>query len=221
MVPWSPLDEMVVLCEAGKQPSSAFSNTRYKRIAYKDINELFEKLNCKERRLRPEAAPFIPTAQRLATSKADSKKDGTSTPNEETEEKEAENVEAIIESIPTNSADDVPISPEFLEERNNAARRLLARYRRVVRSREKPTKEGIAAVRAKHIETCMEQAEKIEWTAKSVYRLIFRGPLPHALTCVDALLKGAMAEKKKLKDSRAKAEHEALEQSMSSQTKIV
>ncbi|KZV66745.1 hypothetical protein PENSPDRAFT_81304 [Peniophora sp. CONT] len=79
---------------------------------------------------------------------------------------------------------------------------------------------GLPQVRVDQIAACLRQDESMDWPRRSFYRLIFRGPLPHALTCLERLLYSAQANRNMIKIKARVALHEELEKYSSQQIKL-
>jgi hypothetical protein len=173
--------------------------------------------------LRADATPFIPTSKSVLLS-ADNSKDtsadiGESTPaplSESTPEPESDDLlvgsasnEDTNEEAHENKALEAAASAEFVDvphtvdpasgspsdEEIQAARLIQATYRRVLSRRNGRAKAGLAASRTVIYEACCAEARKMEWPRK-YYRLLFLGPLVHALLCLDVIQADVASQKK-------------------------
>jgi hypothetical protein len=241
-------DDMMQLCHADRDlrvmppvRKVVYNNTN--EIAFRVRNpHLPLKSN-----LRADATPFIPTSKPVLLS-ADNSKDasndiGESTLvplSESTPEPEIDDVvtgnasnEEAHEQAHENKALEAAASAEFVDvphtvgpasgspsdEDIQAARLIQSAYRRVLSRRNGMAKAGLAASRAAIYETCFAEACKMDWPRKH-YRLLFLGPLVHALLCLDAMQADVASQKKDAKKRMRAAVYQELEDSGKKQTEL-
>ena len=145
---------------------------------------------------------------------------GLAAEDEDEESPEGADLSAIIESI---GADFREIPEDVLAEQHSAAKKLQARYRRLLKNRADRIANpglGLPKIREKYFEAFAQEAKSIEWPNKSLYRPIFLGALPHLLTCLDHTLSRLKDEKTRVKQSRLSARHQDIEVLMAQQTNI-
>jgi hypothetical protein len=102
------------------------------------------------------------------------------------------------------------------EQELKAASVILSVYRR---TRRGVSQDGLAAVRAMHFKAYTIQAKEMEWPYR-YYRLLFLGPIPHLLVCLDTVLAHIRSSKNKLKKRLLVAQHEELEELSQQQTQV-
>jgi hypothetical protein len=181
--------------------------------------------------LNPTATPFVPTqvtsqatAEPSVEATSDEAEDSAiqvAAEEEETETPEETDDALIMESIGTNFTG---LSADALAEQNSAAKKLQLSYRRLVTNREKRIANpglGLPKTRQKQFEEFARAVDSIEWPAKSLYRPIFLGALPHLLTCLAYTWSVVMEEKQKVKrQERQNEKHEGIEGLMEQRTKL-
>ena len=111
------------------------------------------------------------------------------------------------------------ISRELVKptEREHAAATTIARsYRRYLTARQY-VRKGVNAARAKWFALCREEAAAMGLSGK--YRMLFLGPFPHALVCIEAIVNYAQEATQRLRDQLTTvqfADYEALIKAMDS-----
>lgn len=209
----SPLDEMIqVFHESKKNQTSPRHGIR--RIIYKSVADVPRLLDTTQpvliSNLRVDAPEFIPKPRLPEVPIAEEAE-----PEQEIEEPEEEDSEIIhattfadpiaIAALPDTN---VPPSKELI----SAAVTFQTYYRKVLRLKQKATKKKpLDMCRTQCFEDCLKESGNIEWSNRSFYRLLFLGPLPHALTCLATAETWVYDNKKRNKDRFKKAKHEELE----------
>ncbi|KAG1764093.1 hypothetical protein EV702DRAFT_1283367 [Suillus placidus] len=179
--------------------------------------------------LRVEAAPFVPRMQHPkdnATIRQAEKDNLESMPQEaDGEEVEKKEVPVVVDPEATDGMEDMdealtsltpldPVPDESLrsngptEEQVWAARRIQYAYRCHVWHRLGSAVD--AEIDAIFI-TCLKEMQSSEWRP-SYYRLLFLGPLPHLLACLEQGIALTYAAKAKTKGLLDKVSHEKLEE---------
>ncbi|KIM48469.1 hypothetical protein M413DRAFT_440213 [Hebeloma cylindrosporum] len=209
----SPLDEMVqVFHESRKNQTQPRHGIR--RIIYKNVADVPRLLDTTQpvliSNLRVDAPEFIPKPRLPEGPLA-----GEAEPEQETEEPEEEDLEIIhnatsADAITIAALPDTNVPPS--EERICAAIIFQTHYRKVLRLKRKATKQRpLDICRIKCFEDCLKESANLDWPNRSFYRLLFLGPLPHALTCLATAETWVYDNKKRNKDRFTKAKHEELE----------
>jgi len=106
------------------------------------------------------------------------------------------------------------------EDEIRAARTIQGWYRRAQRRCQRGPSSNLFAVRSRFFAACLEAAQVITWSKESLYRLLFLGPLPHILLCLDLAVAGSLAEKSMAKKELPSATHEMLDDVSSRLTRI-
>ncbi|KAG1889227.1 hypothetical protein F4604DRAFT_1950186 [Suillus subluteus] len=173
--------------------------------------------------LRPEAATFVPRMQHLKDDVEirQVKKENLEPMPQEAEEKD---VPVVVDPEATDGMEDIdetvtpltsldPVPDESLrsngpsEEQNWAALMIQHAYRfHVWRRSGSAVDAEIDAI----FRTCLKETRSSEWRP-SLYRLLFLGPLPHLLACLEQGIALTHAAKAKTKDL-SKVSHEKLEE---------
>ena len=207
----SPLDEMVQIWHESQNRTPRNS---IRRILYKNVADVPRLLDTTQpvliSNLRVDAPEFIPKPRLPEVAIADEAE-----PEQEIEEPEEEDSEIIHASTSTDTitiaalpGTNEPPSKELI----CAAVTFQTYYRKLLRLKLKATKrKPLDTCRTKCFEDCLKQSANIEWPNKSFYRLLFLGPLPHALTCLATAETWVYDNKKRNKDRFTKAKHEELE----------
>ena len=206
----SPLDEMVqVFHESRKNQTPPRNGIR--RIIYKTVADVPRLLDTTQpvliSNLRVDAPEFIPKPRLPEVPIA-----GEAEPEQEIEEEEedSEIIYATADTITIAALPDTnePPSKELI----CAAVTFQTHYRKLLRLKRKAMKKKpLDTCRTKCFEDCLKESANIEWPNKSFYRLLFLGPLPHALTCLAIAETWVYDNKMRNKDRFTKAKHEELE----------
>ena len=85
-------------------------------------------------------------------------------------------------------------------------------YRRMVSRRRQLAISGRPAARQQFFLKCLDHADNLGWQQNSYYRLLFLGPLPHFLVCVEAAEAAISKQKKEVKKRFQLESHEQLEE---------
>jgi hypothetical protein len=176
-------------------------------------------------KLRPEAKPFVPSGLlRHGDDEAGEEpneignatgSDDLKDPVHDTDEQEEFQYEhgethiadttALVRSAVLERAQRPPSEMEVL-----AASLIQRVFRRIVRHRRGISEEALSVTRAAHFTSCWQQAQEMSWPRR-YYRLLFLGPLPHVLSCLDGVYTYASSTKAKTKKRLNVAQHEELE----------
>lgn len=98
-----------------------------------------------------------------------------------------------------------------------AALRIQRVYRQVLRNRQSGARKGLSAARNRHFIAYRLQSEKMYWPkgrfylSAPRYRIIFLGPMPHLLVCLERARTVASEELAQAKRRVASAKHQDLE----------
>ncbi|KAG1738617.1 uncharacterized protein EDB91DRAFT_1249139 [Suillus paluster] len=179
--------------------------------------------------LRVEAATFVPRVQRPKDDveiHQDHKEKLEPTP-QESDGEEAEGEEAILVYVDTEAIDgmenmeqavtSLDLQDESLrfngpsKDEDDAARKIQDVYRRYHRYRSSPT---VDAETEAIFMTCLKETRSPRWHP-GYYRLLFLGPLPHLLVCLErgiTLTHAAKEKTKRLLNKLDKESHEKLEE---------
>ena len=136
---------------------------------------------------------------------------------------EVEKLEATehhdTDAVDLVGTDVVSISiPDTLEGHTHSERELHAAstiqkfYRHMVSRRRQLAISGRPAARQRFFAKCLDHADNLGWQKNSYYRLLFLGPLPHFLVCVEAAEAAVSDQKKKAKKRLQLESHEQLEE---------
>ena len=105
------------------------------------------------------------------------------------------------------------------EEEVKAASVIQRVYQRTLSRRKGSAKAGLAATRASIYDTCLVEARKIEWPYK-YYKLLFLGPLVHALLCLEVIHDFVLSLKSKTKKLFRNATYQELQDLGQRQTRL-
>ncbi|KZP30397.1 hypothetical protein FIBSPDRAFT_1038357 [Athelia psychrophila] len=103
------------------------------------------------------------------------------------------------------------------EEQIHAALRIQTTYRQLLRYRRTSARTGLSAARNRHFVNCRLESEKMDWPrggfclAPPRYRIVFLGPIPHLLVCLERARTVASEDASKAKKRVAVAKHRDLE----------
>jgi hypothetical protein len=176
-------------------------------------------------KLRPEAKPFVPSGfLRHGGDEAGeepseigyaAESDGLEDPVHDSDEQEEFQYEhgetqmadttALVRSAVLERAQRPPSEMEV-----RAASLIQHVFRRVVRHRRGISQDALSVARAAHFTSCWQQAQEMSWPRR-YYRLLFLGPLPHVLSCLDGVYTYVSSTKAKTKKRLNVAQHEELE----------
>ena len=102
-----------------------------------------------------------------------------------------------------------------------AAAVLLRAYRhRISRRRDTITKFRFSPELTRLFDRCLEEAQRMKWPSKHIFRKIYLGALPHILFCLEKALEGVTAAKSEVKERFNVAEHLELEELGKRQTEL-
>ncbi|KAG6919462.1 hypothetical protein DXG01_005721 [Tephrocybe rancida] len=93
------------------------------------------------------------------------------------------------------------------EEEQQAAGKILKRYRHICLQRSQGAKEGSASRVANMFDACLKRSNEITWGESTGYRVLFLGPLPHILLCLDVALATTSTQKKNTKKRLIEDDH--------------
>ncbi|GLB36677.1 putative uvrD-like helicase C-terminal domain [Lyophyllum shimeji] len=156
------------------------------------------------------ATDGVPDDERLPDADVDDAEDGLVA--EETDGVEivdTEDGEAEAEALPIIS--DIPQAQPPTAAEIHAASIIQKAYRRALLRRRQMAKTGLSALRSRKFAASFEKARTMVWKDKSSYRLLFLGPLPHILLCLDIAYAATMNQKKSVKKRWTSASHETLD----------
>lgn len=99
------------------------------------------------------------------------------------------------------------------EDELHAASVIQRAYKRILlRRRRDTTKTGMSAARRRFFSICFDQSQEMTWKQNSYYRLLFLGPLPHILLCLDVAQAVILSQKKVTKTGLLHNKHEELDE---------
>jgi hypothetical protein len=136
---------------------------------------------------------------------------------EEAEEEEAQDVPSAAIEGTQDGLVNVTQVQTFSQEEERCARYIQVQYRRYLRAKQISGTSQDAA-RKIYFEQCSKQALNMHFHHR-FYRMLFLGPLAHALLCVDRAQQSIFAAKKKAKSHLLDMKHEYLEDIRARQTK--
>ncbi|KAJ3514932.1 hypothetical protein NLJ89_g2078 [Agrocybe chaxingu] len=209
----SQLDELVQLYDVSK--TALYPPARnVRRVMYKtntDVHRLLDPLNpVIVSNLRADAPAFVPKPRELEASAPAAEEE----PEQEVEEPEADNTEVMNGSVPVEVApvaelqgENKPPSEELIQ----AAIYIQARYRTILRHKRQAAKTALEVSRASCFEAFLAESRKMEWPPCSHYLLLFLGPLPHVLACLDVVHTWVMETKQRNKKRFKTATHQELD----------
>jgi hypothetical protein len=165
--------------------------------------------------LRADATPFVPKGFDTVAESTDLQNDG-------------EGIALALE-VGNGDSERAPVAEqtesisvgkthEFTAEEIDAARRIADVYLRVSRRRTQKGRSGVHATREAFFASCSKVARTMEWP-HIYYKLIFLGPLAHALLSADAVQRWTYASKQKAKKQVKDLQHQDIEEARARQTK--
>lgn len=109
--------------------------------------------------------------------------------------------------------------PVFTPDQHNAACVIQVHWRRAFRRKQHPV-SILSTIRNQFVLQCLEEDQKIKWTSKSLYRLLFRGPLPHLLACLNVAHSSILKRKNRAKKRMRIVKHQELDHVSTELTEI-
>jgi hypothetical protein len=103
-----------------------------------------------------------------------------------------------------------PVDPS--EDERKAASIIQSAYARTLLRRRRAPKTGLLAARSRLYLACLHRAQNMVWKENSYYRLLFLGPLPHILLCLEIALSAPSTRKTAVKKRLLVNKHEELEE---------
>jgi hypothetical protein len=97
------------------------------------------------------------------------------------------------------------------EDELRAASIIQQAYKRTLSRRRHMSKTGMLAARRRFFAICFERSQEIAWKENSYYRLLFLGPLPHILLCLDVTQAAILSQKAVTKKCLLQNKHEELD----------
>lgn len=186
----SELDELIQLKDLTyvKNASPSMKDVRFVQFSNpKDIiplmnGEQAESAPQPKSKLRAEAAPFVPAS--LLAPDEDSDDDEPTEAQQEDDDAGIDHtvdLDAAARTVDAARVEQVFAPPTADEIR--AAKLISSLYRRLRSRRQGKPKKGLPEARNRWFTTCQEKAQNMN----TGYRLLFLGPLPHALVCTEKL----------------------------------
>ncbi len=203
---------MIHLKDEAKIVGNSYPIKGIREVKYKRRAEIVPLLTGSARvsNLNPQAAPFVP---RNMNEDQDDGDDEDEQPVEEPEGEErvdnAVNVDEVALAVDAGRTQ----GPTVLvtKEEIQVAKALLKGYRKA-KSRQQSAGSALAEGRIKLFTKCLEIVSKAEMRTK--YRVLFLGPLPHILVCLEKVKQSAQSAKKRASKRLKTAEHAQLEEAM-------
>lgn len=200
-------DELIELKEEAKITAPLRDIKGVRTIVYKTLTDIGPLLDgtYHAHTLNPEAEPFVPRllAQGQAAGNEEEEADGGSGGDEGIDH--TIDIETAALSIDAGRLEEpsVPVTEEELA----AAEVFLVAYRRLLSRREAAS---LPDARTRWYTRCLEITQKFKMRLK--YRVMFLGPLPHALVCLEKANTDVYSMKKKANRRLKVTEHEQLEE---------
>ena len=239
----SACDEMVQLCHESKTLRVIPS---VRKIVYSNVKDIAFHLRNPhlplKSTLRADAMPFKPAARPtpLSTDNTKDTNDGVAhesvtesnssleeepddpavpnLPNEEAHEDKALEADASSEFVDIPQSIDLASAPPSDKELQ-AAQLIKDTYKRILSRRNGAAKRGLAASRAAIYDVCYAETQKMDWPNRT-YRLLFLGPLVHALLCLDVVHADVALLKKGIKKRIHADAYQELEELSKKQTEL-
>jgi hypothetical protein len=101
-----------------------------------------------------------------------------------------------------------------------AALRIQSAYRGMLLRRSRIATTGREPARRRFFEQCLTCTQDFGWKQNSYYRLLFLGPLPHLLLCLEISATAIAAQKTKAKKRLSSERHQALDDLSRELTKL-
>jgi hypothetical protein len=117
-------------------------------------------------------------------------------------------VDTLVHPVDSTTAQDAVVAHS--DEQIEAACVIQAMYRRNVERRGGGTRSTLSEARSRLFIKCWAECEMLKWP-RSPYRLLFLGPLPHLLLCLERANTFAFEAKMKVKRRLTTAKHQELE----------
>ena len=160
--------------------------------------------------LRPDAPAFVPKPRIADTAPLEDETDQAPEEPEADPASDALNATATVEPIAVAELPESNLPPS--EEQIKAASFLQTMYRRRQRRKTKTNKAPLHVWLKRCFKQCLTESSKMEWPPRSQYRLMFLGPLPHVLACINTAHSWVMDNKQRNKDKFKTALHQDLEE---------
>jgi hypothetical protein len=231
-------DEMIQLCHESKN-LNAIPPVRV--VIYGNVEDIpFRIRNLHPHLksiLRADAAPFVPVDRSVPPVTDEGKNVSYNAESVPTGDVFSEGVESedlaaedttndeeafdnpAVEAVALSDPVDIPQSVATSDTEIQAARIIASIYKRALSRRNGVAKSGLAASRAAIYDKCYAEDQKMDWP-KRHYRLLFRGPLVHALLCLELINKHVHSLKVKTKKRLSVAVYEELEEVKKTQTEL-
>lgn len=187
----SELDELIQLKDSSKLDRTLHPIKGTRFVVYSDTRDIVSVMNGEDKTvekpksaLRAEAEPFIPARLRAPEAVEDDDEDDPVEPQEDEGDAGIDHtvdLEAITRTVDAARVEHVYKPPTEGEIR--AARLISSCYRRLRSRRQAMPKKGLPEARHRWFVSCQEQSQNMD----RPYRLVFLGPLPHALVCTEKL----------------------------------
>ncbi|OCH88979.1 hypothetical protein OBBRIDRAFT_757238 [Obba rivulosa] len=212
----STLDEMIQLHDAAKTNPNQPTLPHVRRVIYESIDEVPALLRSGGRMkpstsLRADAMPFTPAQK-------DKETEVVAESEETIEEEQADDVdgshgfeqeEAAMEDIVTTIEEEQATVPT--EKDVSAACKIQAVYRRHLATRREAPKSTLQDMRRRIFSACLGRSVQLEWPHK-LYKMLFLGPVPHLLVCLESLHGYIFTEKDQARKRIRKVQHRELEE---------
>jgi hypothetical protein len=121
-----------------------------------------------------------------------------------------------METVISNTSTDMPqvvLKHVVLsEDERKAASVIQSAYARTLLRRHRAPKAGLLAARSRLYLACLHRAQNMAWKQYSYYRLLFLGPLPHILLCLEIALSTTITRKTAVKKRLLLNKHEEYEE---------
>ncbi|KAH7911824.1 hypothetical protein BJ138DRAFT_1005801 [Hygrophoropsis aurantiaca] len=227
-------DLVHLVCE-GKTASTWRAVEHVEKLTYANAEEipslLAKHLAAARSNLRPEAPAFVPVMGLQGQTQwghiigltEGSNRDGTQTPIEDDDaavvddEAFPDGQEIQIDRVAdrdsfAHAVDETMVQSNIpTEEETQAAGILQTIYRRRLDRRSRSARAALDEERHAFFEECLKQVKSTEW-APSYYRLLYLGPLPHLLLCLERAVAILHDTKRKIKGRLTKNNYDRLEE---------
>ncbi|KZT08921.1 uncharacterized protein LAESUDRAFT_675409 [Laetiporus sulphureus 93-53] len=214
----SELDEMVQLFDATRASITLPPLPNVRRIEYRTIDDIREMLasgasQTPKSNLRADALPFTPShlldasEDEFSESQAvDEGADGVEV-DPQLQNVDTEDPTVITEVDQPRKAPELPTEKELA-----AAEKIMSAFRRYVQRRRRADKAPgrMQAIRHRVTTAFQEASASLEWP-HACYRMLFLGPIPHLIVCLECAHEHLHVSKKSAKKRFTTAQHQDLE----------
>ncbi|EMD41416.1 hypothetical protein CERSUDRAFT_89982 [Gelatoporia subvermispora B] len=208
----SALDELIQLHDLAKTNSNQRALEHVRRVIYQTIEDIPALLRRQKVALRADAAPFAPALREQTTA--------VNTQSDEKPEEEqaiyaaegkdlAREEEPIADDVAAGGEGQVAVVPTQTEV--DAARTIQVAYRRHLSTRRGAATSTAEDLMRRIFTACQARSQQLQWLCRR-YKMLFLGPLPHLLVCLEMMHGYIFTAKDQAKKRLRKVEHRELEE---------